>query len=517
MARPFFSTTTGSVTCPRCGNFIASDTETCMHCGADLGHARADEGSAGPSLASSLRLSFTARRHGVLSAPYPSLAEASELGHRRHRKDVSKAVVIGGIALVLVAGGVIYYAQRGDSDTEAATGQSVFGPIDAKLARDSAPPKPVAGTAAVLPAPTPMPTPTQPPRTAFQPAPQPTAAPRTIAPAPAAPSSRDAAQASTIDNLQAARDAIDRGDLTTARRRFSKIPASQLEPGNVQRTQAELVRLEHARDDSLQFARACAATESWACARQNARDVLAIDASNTEAQALVESSIERSGWLNPPRPAPTHSGAARAAVTSAAPSQASNRTAAPPRARSVAVQPPPITRQPPLTNSAAGTRGTQGMRAAAPSLAPPDVAQGVQRQPAPVVAQQIAPAPVVQATPVQAVKATQTSQTSQTSQAPQATQPAQAVTQQALTAPAPSVANPAALAPATAAVPPVAPPASIQPAPSSLPATVAGNPPASVPKHSSFDAANPDDRERAILENGWTKNRPPAQQQPPSQ
>jgi hypothetical protein len=492
MARPFFSTTTGSVTCPRCGNFIASDTETCMHCGADLGHARDDEG---PSLASSLRLPFTARRYGALSSPYPSLAEASEVGHRRHRKDVSKAIVIGGVALVLITGGVIYYAQRGDSDadTQAATGQSVFGPIDAKLARDSAPTKPVAGTAAVLPAPTPLPTRTQPPRTAFQPVPQPTAtaASRTPAPAPAAPS-RDTTQASTIDNLQAARDAIERGDLVTARRRFSKIPASQLEAGNVQRTQAELIRLEHARDDSLQFARACAATESWSCARQNARDVLAIDASNAEAQALVESSIERSGWLNPPRPAPTHSAAPRTAVATAGPSQASNRTAAPPRARAAAAQPPLITRQPPLTDSAGGTRGTRGAQGArgthaATTLAPPDVAQGVQRQP---VAQQIAPVPV-QATPVQAA---------------QAIQPAQAVMPQAATAPAP----------VTAAVPPAATPASIQPAPSSLPATVADNPSASVHKHSSFDAANPDDRERAILENGWTKNRPP-DQPPPSQ
>ncbi|KLU27506.1 hypothetical protein EOS_04005, partial [Caballeronia mineralivorans PML1(12)] len=107
-----------------------------------------------------------------------------------------------------------------------------------------------------------------------------------------------AALASATDNLQAARDAIQRGDLTTARRRFSKIPASQLTTGNVQRTQAELTGLERQRDEMLQTARGCEATGSWLCVRQNARDVLTIDASNAEAQTLVEHAIARSGWLN---------------------------------------------------------------------------------------------------------------------------------------------------------------------------------------------------------------------------
>jgi hypothetical protein len=469
MARLFFSTTSGSAPCPRCGNLIARVAQTCVHCGADL------QADAGPSLASSLRLPFLTRRYGALSAPYPSVAEASELGGRGHRKDVSKAIAIGGVALALIAGGVIYYAQRGDTDTdidatdtEAVTGQSVYGPIDSKLVRDNTP-KAGTSTAAVLPASAPAAATATPMATATTTiTPAPVLASRSL---PAAPS-RDAALASTIDNLQATRDAIERGDLTTARRRFSKIPASQLEAGNVQRTQAELIRLEHARDDSLQFARSCAATESWACARQNARDVLTVDASNVEAQALVEHAIERSGWLKQPHPTtPARGGTPRAAVASpdTVPAQAAtSKTVAITRPRPAAIQ-----QQPQVTNG--GQSETQAI--ATPHAATPvpaDTAPAVQRAPAPVVLQQIAPVPV------------------------QAAQPAHAVTAPAVAPATPIVATPA-------------------PAPTTLTHATAAivNPPAApTPKRRSFDAVNPDDRERAILENGWSKNPPQAAQSP---
>ena len=217
---------------------------------------------------------------------------------------MSKTVTLGAVALALVAGGVIY-SQHGSSSGDDATrseppaGHSAYGAIDMKTAHDTPAPAARACGAPGQVRGAPLP-PGR--RKRRQRPPSPPAKPCPPIPPPRRGA---AALASATDNLQAARDAIARGDLTTARRRFSKIPASQLSAANVQRTQADLVGLEHARDQMLQTARDCEATGSWLCVRQSARDVLTIDASNVEAQTLVEHAIARSGWLNKPAPATT--------------------------------------------------------------------------------------------------------------------------------------------------------------------------------------------------------------------
>ncbi|QIE28593.1 hypothetical protein SBC1_66950 (plasmid) [Caballeronia sp. SBC1] len=301
MARLFFPSSSDSVTCKRCGNDIPRDADTCPHCGADHGPAF---GVAKTAALSGLRLPFGARREALnVPSPYPSVPEESELaGTGEQRWDMSKTLTLGAVALALVAGGVIY-SQYGSSSGDDATrseppaGHSAYGAIDMKTAHDtpapSAPAVPPARSAAAVTA-----------RQAQTAAP-PSVAARGTLPTDTAAARGAAALAGTTDNLQAARDAIARGDLTTARRRFSKIPASQLSTANVQRTQADLVGLEHARDQMLQTARDCEATGSWLCVRQSARDVLTIDASNVEAQSLVEHAIARSGWLNKPAPATT--------------------------------------------------------------------------------------------------------------------------------------------------------------------------------------------------------------------
>jgi hypothetical protein len=308
MTRLFFPTAADSVTCPRCGNSTASSADTCSHCGADLGtHSLAHD--AGPSLATSLRMSFTPRRREALNAPYPSLPEASDISRGEQRWDVSKTMMAGGAVIAMLVGGLIYF-QHADNDTNRnapPAGQSASGTIDAKPRAAAIAGVPSAAVSAALPA---VASPVALPAPAVSPA---------VSPATGAAASREPSlgNAGVADNLMATRDAIDRGDLTTARRRFSKIPLAQQDTGNVQRIQAELVSLERSRDDSLRMARACEATGSWNCVRQNARDVLAIDASNVEAQTLVEHAIESSGWLNQPAH-PAHAAAPRTVVTTPA-------------------------------------------------------------------------------------------------------------------------------------------------------------------------------------------------------
>jgi hypothetical protein len=289
MARLLFPSSAETVTCMRCGNAIPGDADTCPHCGADHGGSLA--GANTSALAGGLRLPFAARR-GSLAAPspYPSLPEEAEFaGTGEQRWDNSKSVTLGAIMLALIAGGVIY-SQSGEHEgaiSGTPAGHSAYGAIDMKAALGAS--APVIHSAAVAPE---------------KPAVQ---APVVATPIIADTTARvPATPAAVIDNLQAARDAIERGDLTTARRRFSKIPAAQLSAGNIQRTQSELVGLERTRDNLLQMARGCEATGSWVCVRQNARDVLAIDASNVEAQTLVEHAITRSGWLNKTPPAMAH-------------------------------------------------------------------------------------------------------------------------------------------------------------------------------------------------------------------
>jgi hypothetical protein len=571
MARLFFPSSSGSVTCKRCGNDIPSDADNCPHCGADFGPGFGASKTA--ALSPGLRLPFGARREALsIPSPYPSVPEESELaGAGEQRWDMSKTVTLGAVALALVAGGVIY-SQRGGSDdtarSEPPAGHSAYGAIDMKTARDAARPAP-----ATAPAPAPVLSQSQSRSAAAASARQapaaaaPTVAAREAVPAENASGRAAATLAGVTDNLQAARDAIERGDLTTARRRFSKIPASQLSASNVLRTQADLVALERARDGMLQTARNCEATGAWLCVRQNARDVLTIDASNAEAQTLVEHAIARSGWLNKNTQA--------SAATHGAPRNNGQAVAAAPAApgpRVAATLPPAATHRPAATVSAAQhARAVAAMGVPAPIAAPVRAAP-----PAPVVVTTMRTPVATPAVPEPARLATgsQTplTSTSNTPPVPQqaaprpsapavapafipmpdgpdvsparapvrsspatatARAPAQAEPEPATEGPgatyAPPVVRP--LAPVTEAVPvragiaspPVAAngaPAGMQAVPRPPSSTVRRTPAsgdnaasAAQPHAPAFNASNTDEEERAILESGWSKSKSPSSAQ----
>jgi hypothetical protein len=577
MARLFFPTSAESVTCKRCGNDIPRDADTCPHCGADHGPSFGAAKTA--ALSTGLRLPFGPRREALnIPSPYPSVPEESELaGTGEQRWDMSKTVTLGAVALALVAGGVIY-SQHGSSSgddasrSEPPAGHSAYGAIDMKTAHDtprSAPataPAPAVSSARSAAAATTT-------RQA-QTAAAPSVAARETLPTDTSSGRAAAALASATDNLQAARDAITRGDLTTARRRFSKIPASQLSAANVQRTQADLTGLEHARDEMLQVARGCEATGSWLCVRQNARDVLTIDASNVEAQTLVEHAIARSGWLNKTPPATTaahgipHTNGQTAAAAPATPAPIfvpGPRVAATPppasthrttvtvsaaqHARAVAAMgvPTPIaaplpaapvvvtTMRTPVATPAVPepTRLGTGSQAplTSPSYSPPPAQQQAAPPRPPVPA--FVPMPdgpdVTPATvPVRSAPATAAAR----APAQPEPEPAPAAAAQV---PGDTVAPPVMrpLAPISEAVPvragivspPVAAngaPASVQsgtrpPSPTANRTLASGDNAASAaqPHAPALNTTNPDDEERAILESGWSKRPSSAQRSTP--
>ena len=562
MARLFFPSASDSVTCKRCGNDIPRDADTCPHCGADHGPTF---GVAKTAALSGLRLPFGARREALnVPSPYPSVPEESELaGTGEQRWDMSKTLTLGAVALALVAGGVIYSQYGSSSGDDAArseppAGHSAYGAIDMKTAHDTpAPPVPAAPPARSAAATT--------ARQAQTAAAPPVAARETL-PTDTAPARGAAALAGTTDNLQAARDAIARGDLTTARRRFSKIPASQLSTANVQRTQADLVGLEHARDQMLQTARDCEATGSWLCVRQSARDVLTIDASNVEAQALVEHAIARSGWLNKPAPATTAShGAPRnngqtVAATPAAPVTAPAHVATAHRptvtfsaaqhARAVAAMGVPTPIAAPVPHPPAAPVVATTMRAPVATPAVPEPTRTGTGSQAPLTSssyfpppspQQAAPprpsapafvpmpdGPDVAAAPLRSAPATAAARAP--AQPQPEPEPAAAIQVQGEPS-SPPVTRP--LAPVSEAVPVragiVSPPVAANGAPTGLQGVARPPSPtvrrtlasgdnaasAAQPHAPAFNASNPDEEERAILESGWSKRPSSAQHATP--
>jgi hypothetical protein len=123
---------------------------------------------------------------------------------------------------------------------------------------------------------------------------------------PVAPQFRDATQA-----LQAARLAFRANDLSAAQ--AALVAAQTMQPGSfdAQNLAAELKPLTARRDAALQAAQACAAQQSWPCARQHANEALTIDTSNDTAKSILQRVIRETGWA-PLRPHAAAGGPAQA-------------------------------------------------------------------------------------------------------------------------------------------------------------------------------------------------------------
>lgn len=101
-----------------------------------------------------------------------------------------------------------------------------------------------------------------------------------------------AATARTLDGVQAR---LAKNDLKGARASLSRVLASDPHNSYALSLRDQLVSREQARDASLSAARACVVQGRWNCVWHNAGSALSVDASSTEAKALVDRAIIESG------------------------------------------------------------------------------------------------------------------------------------------------------------------------------------------------------------------------------
>jgi hypothetical protein len=103
--------------------------------------------------------------------------------------------------------------------------------------------------------------------------------------------------ARTLDNVQAR---LAKNDLSGARASLSGVLATDPRNGYALSLREQLASREQARDASLSAARACVVQSRWHCVWHNAGTALSIDASSTEAKALVDRAIIESGAATAP-------------------------------------------------------------------------------------------------------------------------------------------------------------------------------------------------------------------------
>lgn len=101
-----------------------------------------------------------------------------------------------------------------------------------------------------------------------------------------------AGAARALDSVQAR---LAKNDLRGARATLSSVLASDPRNGYAQSLREQLVSREQVRDAALSAARACVVQSRWNCVWHNAGSALSVDASSTEAKALVDRAIVESG------------------------------------------------------------------------------------------------------------------------------------------------------------------------------------------------------------------------------
>ena len=101
----------------------------------------------------------------------------------------------------------------------------------------------------------------------------------------------------TLDSVQAR---LAKNDLSGARASLSGVLATDPRNGYALSLRDQLASREQARDASLNAARACVVQSRWHCVWHNAGTALSIDASSTEAKALVDRAIIESGAATAP-------------------------------------------------------------------------------------------------------------------------------------------------------------------------------------------------------------------------
>jgi hypothetical protein len=98
-----------------------------------------------------------------------------------------------------------------------------------------------------------------------------------------------------LGNLDAARSAMVRGELSAARARLAMLPSGQDQRIDVRQITNELIQRELARDAALGLARACDKAGDMPCVLRAAGDALASDVSDSEAREMLLRAVARTG------------------------------------------------------------------------------------------------------------------------------------------------------------------------------------------------------------------------------
>jgi len=101
----------------------------------------------------------------------------------------------------------------------------------------------------------------------------------------------------TLDSVQTR---LAKNDLSGARASLAGVLAADPHNGYALSLRGQLASREQARDASLNAARACVVQSRWHCVWHNAGAALSVDASSTEAKALVDRAIIESGAATAP-------------------------------------------------------------------------------------------------------------------------------------------------------------------------------------------------------------------------
>jgi len=240
--------------CPVCGNLLASPDASCPRCKANPAAVSAAEA---PSREATPKEMFPERvyeKRAPVDSPCPSMSEP-ETSACAATSRTGRHIKLAGAALIalsaLIAGAsYIYYGSAYDKH-EAKPGT-------APLAQNGLP-------------------------EAAQPG------------GIDAPVSAKKPAIDVMGTIDAARSAMVRGELNTARKQLAMLPPGENQRSDVQRITDELVQREHARDSALGLARACEKAGDVPCVLRSAGDALASDISDSEARAMLLRAVTQTG------------------------------------------------------------------------------------------------------------------------------------------------------------------------------------------------------------------------------
>jgi hypothetical protein len=250
-------TTENADDCPVCGNPLASPDVACPRCNAKPATAAATPIAAEPPAPEAApEDTFSDRFAGKrtpVDSPYPNFSEP-EMTAPASKGPAGRRLKLVGVALIALIGLVAgaSYLNHGSSPYNQETK-----PVAAALANGL---------------------------------PDPALPGKINSPVSAKNTSLD-----VMGTIDAARSAMVRGELNTARRQLAMLPSNQDQRSDVRRIADELNQREHERDSALGLARACEKARDMPCVLRSAGDALASDVSNSEARDMLLRAVTQSG------------------------------------------------------------------------------------------------------------------------------------------------------------------------------------------------------------------------------